>query len=281
MPTGDFLYDNFIDPILSKTGYNTVNTLTYAVIAIIALYIIWEIFKKNNLSINKKFIYSVLPFVLLGSIVRVVTDSIDNRVFTSITPIHRIILDSHVYDYGYLTVTPGIYIVTSFILFISMIILWKIKKIHELGKVGLILSMVHFLLLVPFMKYIIDAVPILVLTAIPTYLAWRYFKDEIYTLIVAGHALDGAATFYVIDIFGPKVGQQYFEQHVVGGFIGEVFGTFFAFYLIKLIVAGVFAYLLYKEKEESENYRNFIALAIMIMGFAPGIRDILRMILGT
>ncbi|MBS3067735.1 DUF63 family protein [Candidatus Micrarchaeota archaeon] len=278
--TGNFIEDYFIHPLVSQTGYNPVNTAVYAIIAIIALYFIWDIFKRKKIVIDKKFVYAVLPFILLGSTMRVVTDSIDNNKFKAITPIHEAIINSHIYDYGYLTVTPGVYLVTAAILFISMGVLHLIKKSQYLGHVGLILWLFHFLLLVPFMQYIMDAIPILILALIPTIIAWKYLKNEIYALIVAGHALDGAATFYVIDVFGPKIGKLYFEQHVVGGFIGAVFGTFFAFYLVKLAISFGVAHLLKKEKED-ENFKNFIALAIMIMGFAPGIRDVLRMVVGA
>lgn len=280
MAGGNFLNDYFVEPILAKTGYNPINTATYAIIAIIALYFIWGILKRKKIGIDRQFVYAVLPFVLLGSTVRVITDAIDNGEFTAVTPVHEAILNSHIYDYSYLTVSPGIYLVTAAILFLTMGILHIVKKPQHLGTAGLVLWLPHFILLLPFMKYILHAIPILALTAIPAIIAWKYLKNDIYTLIIAGHALDGAATFYVIDIFGPAIGKLYFEQHVVGGFIGKVFGTFFAFYLIKLIISGAVAHLLKKE-EEDENFKNFIALAIMIMGFAPGIRDVLRMVVGA
>lgn len=278
--TGNFIEDYFVHPIVSETGYNPVNTAVYAIIAIIALYFIWNTFRRKKIVIDKNFIYAVLPFVLLGSTISSLKDAVHAGKFLPITPIHKAILDSGIYNYSYFTVTPGIYLVTAAILFITMGVLHLIKKSQYLGHAGLVLWLFHFLLLIPFMQYIMDAIPILILTLIPTIIAWKYFKNDIYSLIVAGHALDGAATFYVIDVFGPKVEKLYFEQHVVGGFIGATFGTFFAFYLVKLAISFGVAHLLKKEKED-ENFKNFIALAIMIMGFAPGIRDVLRMVLGA
>lgn len=280
--TGDFLYDYFLYPIASRGGYNLVNTLVYAVIALVALYAIWQLFRKNKLVIDKQFIYAVLPFVLLGSTISAIKDAISSNemVFTPITPIHEFILTSHIYDYGYFTVTPGIYIVTVVILFISIGVLYALNKMKYLGHVGMALWIPHVLLIVPFMKYILDGLPIIILALIPGVIAFKYFKNEMYALIVSAHALDGAATFWVIDVFGPRIGKSYFEQHVVGGFIGELFGTFFAFYLLKVGIAFVVSSVLLKEKED-ENFKYFIALAIMIMGFAPAIRNILRMAMGV
>lgn len=277
----DFIYKYYIEPIWAGTGYNPINTITYAVIALLALYMIWLSFKKYNVKIDRKLIYGVLTFVLLGSTVRVVTDSIKNEVFKPVTPIHQAVLSSHIYDYGYLSVSPGIYIVIAAILFITMAILWKIKKPELLGTVGLVLWVPHLLLLLPFMSYLVYIFPILVLTAVPTFIAWKYFKNEIYALIVAAQSLDGAATFFIIDIFSKISGKVYFEQHVIGGAIGQIFGTFFAFFLVKMALSLVISYVLSREKDMSEDELNFIALAIMIMGFAPGIRSLVRLALGS
>ncbi|MDD5172484.1 MAG: DUF63 family protein, partial [Candidatus ainarchaeum sp.] len=61
--------------------------------------------------------------------------------------------------------------------------------------------------------------------------------------------------------------------------IGDVTGTYFSFYLLKVGLAFAAAYVLRKEKMDQED-KNYIALVLMIMGFAPGIRDVLRMMIG-
>ncbi len=274
----DFLNEYFIQPIWTKVGYNPVNTITYAIIAILAVYLIYRAFK-GRIKIDEGFMKSILCFVLFGSTIRVVTDSIDTGVFKPITPIHQFVLDSHLWDYGYFTVTPGVYILTAALLLISIAILYHLKRMELLGYVGLALWLPNFLLLVPFMNYALYTIPIFALAFIPGYLAFRYFKDIKLAAIVAAQALDGAATFFIIDVFSKLTGKIYFEQHVLSGFLGGVLGTYFTFYLIKVTVGFVAAYLLKEEKMEQED-KNYIALALMIMGFAPGIRDLLRMTVG-
>lgn len=275
----NFINEYYIKPIWAYSGYNLVNTLTYAAIAIIAVYLIFRLLK-GRIAITRGFVSSVLCFVLLGSTLRVVTDSIDAGVFKAVSPIHALVLDSHIYDYGYLSVSPGIYVVTAALLLLSMGILHKLKKLDWLWVVGLALWVPHFLLLVPFMQYAVYAIPILVLAAIPTYIALRYFKDKILTGVVAGHALDGAATFFVIDFFSKISGIQYGEQHVFSAAIGNIGGTYFTFYIVKVLIAFAAVYLIIKEKMPDEEKR-YIALVLMIMGFAPGIRDVLRMMVGA
>ena len=287
----NFIYDYFIRPIEEHSGYNYVNTLVYAAIAIVAVYAIYRTLR-GKIKINEKFIGSVLCFVLFGSTVRVVTDAIHTGVFKPITPIHAFVLDSHIWEYPpagaqlsefwkFWTVTPGIYILTALLLLISLAILYRMKRVEWLGYVGLALWLPHFLLLVPFFGYALYSIPILVLAAIPAAIAWVYFKDRLLTAIVAGQALDGAATFFVIDVFS-KVSTcsiPYSEQHVLSGGIGDIAG-YFVFYLVKVIIALAAAHLIKKEKIDQEE-KNYIALALMIMGFAPGIRDMLRMVACT
>ncbi|MDO8553411.1 MAG: DUF63 family protein [Candidatus Micrarchaeota archaeon] len=277
----NFIYTNFIRPIVEKTGYNPVNTATYAIIAIVVLYVIWKLLEKNKFTMDKKFIYGTLAFVLFGSTLRVVTDAVDNGVLKPVTILHELALNSHIYDYGYLTVTPGIYMLVAALFLATLLILNSIKKQEYLLHVGLLFWLPHILLLLPFMNFAQHLLPIIILTIIPALIIHKLFKNDVATLMVAGHALDGAATFYVIDIFGPMVGKGYFEQHVIGSFIGEYFHTFFAFYLFKVLLVSGIAKVMIDDKDDSENFRNFVALAIMIMGFAPGIRDILRMIVGA
>jgi uncharacterized membrane protein len=275
----NFIYDYFISPIWDRTGYNTINTIIYAAIALLAVYGIWKILK-GRVKIDESFIRGVMMFVLFGSTIRVVTDSIDNGTFQPVTPFHKLVLDSHLWDYGYLTVTPGVYILTAFLLLGSLAILYRLKKTQYLGHVGFALWFPHLLLLVPFMKYWVYALPVLALAAIPAYLAWLYFKDRVLVGIVAAQALDGAATFFIIDYFSSVSGIDYFEQHVFSAAIGQIGGGFFLFYLIKCGIAFAAAYVIRSEKMDEEDKR-YVALILMIMGLAPGMRDMLRMIAGT
>jgi len=275
----NFINEYFIDPIWSHSGYNVVNTLAYAVIAIAAVYAIYRAIQ-GRIKIDEKFICSVLWFVLLGSTARVVTDAVYSGVLEPVTPLHAWALDSHLYDYGYLTVSPGIYVVVAAVLLLSMAVLYSIKRMELLGYVGMLIWIPNFLLLLPFMQYWIYALPVLLLAAIPAYFTYRHFGNWIMAGVVAGHSLDGAATFIAIDVFHRFTGIFYSEQHVFSESLGILGGSFFFFYLVKVAISFAAAYLLTKEKMKTDE-RNYIALVLMIIGFAPGIRDVLRMIVGA
>lgn len=266
---------------MQHEGYNIVNTLTYALIAILAAYFVYKIFRQHKIRINREFIYNTIPFVLLGSTVRVITDSIDTGVMKPTTPLHAFILDSHIYDYGFLTSSPGIYIATALLFFTSLFIAHKTRNPKLCGTLGLLLWLPHFIALLFMSAYLVYSIPILIFAAIPFYFSLRYFKDNILASIVGAHALDGAATFFIIDFFGKFSGKSYFEQHVIPSFIGETFNSFFPFYLLKIAVAFGAAYFIAKEKDASEEEKGFISLLLIIIGLAPGLRDVLRMIAGA
>jgi len=269
----------FINPILEKTGYNAVNTMVYAGIALIAVYALFQILRRSGIKIDNGFFWGVMSFVLFGSTARVVTDAVDAGVFTGVTPIHQWILDAGIYDYGFLTVTPGIYLVVAALLLGTLAVLSYFKKMELLPYVGLTLFGFHFFLLVPFMQYWIFAIPVLVLAAIPTYFIWKRY-GAVASAVVAGHALDGAATFIILDVFSSAIGKNYFEQHVLSRAVGELLNTYFLFYLVKVAIASAAVYLVEKEKMKSDE-RIYFYLVVAIIGLAPGIRSVLRMVCGT
>ncbi|MCX6772485.1 MAG: DUF63 family protein, partial [Candidatus Micrarchaeota archaeon] len=110
-----FVEDYFVKSIFERTGYNMVNTLAYAAIALGALYLIWSFLKKKGFDFaSRDFLYGVGAFVLFGSTARVLTDAVDAG--------HSLGVLSQMFGYGYLTVTPGIYIVTAALFLFSIAI---------------------------------------------------------------------------------------------------------------------------------------------------------------
>ncbi|MBD3390214.1 DUF63 family protein [Candidatus Micrarchaeota archaeon] len=269
----------FINPILEKTGYNPVNTLVYAAIAVIAVYVLFHVFRRFGVKMDSGFFWGVSSFVLFGSAARAVTDAVDSGVFTGVTPLHQGILDSGLYNYGFLTVSPGIYLVVAGILLLSIAILHTIRRMELLPWVGVGLFAFNLMLLVPFMQYFYYGAAAIFLAAIPAYIILRRY-GAIPATVVGGHALDGAATFIILDVFSSAVGKNYFEQHVLSRAVGELFDTYFTFYLLKIAVAAAAVYLVEKEKMHSEE-RIFFYLVIAIIGLAPGIRSVLRMVCGA
>lgn len=285
----------FIRPIIEKTGYNMVNTLAYASIAIAALYLIYRWMEKKAVKLTWEFWVALAGFVAFGSSIRVVTDSIDAGVMGSfvqsasagaLAPIYSAVLQSHALDYGYWTVTPGIYIVTAVLFFATMLLGNAYGGGKFAARVAWIFASLPMLLLLPMATHFDYAAAIVALALVAALGAKHLLKFSFkQTLPVFGHALDGAATWIAIDFFGPARGVAYFEQHVLSNGIGTAtplgFGLFF---LLKVAFSSAAVYYLSKDGEREGIPPLAVELslaAIMVLGLAPGLRDMLRLLLGT
>jgi len=231
-------------------------------IAIIALYLIYRYFKKNDIAFDSHFLKSLLPFVLFGSIKRAITDATD-------AGIAKGFIYEQFYGYNIFNVTPGIYVVTAFLFLSSFIIEHKYRIRNLSFYFGLFLALSHLFLLSPFLFHIERLILILFLSSTAYGIAFLFFKNEIYRIAIFSQGFDGAATFFGIEFFGYK------EQHVIPSIIGEQFG-FLWFFIIKVAITSIFLFLLDKEKID-EQEKNLIVYAIIVMGLAPGLRDTLRL----
>ena len=105
------------------------------------------------------------------------------------------------------------------------------------------------------------------------------FTNPINLLIIFGQMFDAAATFVGVDFYG------YSEKHPIPDFFFQTFGTSAVFIPIKLILACVMVYLIdISFREELTKYpilKGLIKIAIIVLGLAPGTRDMLRMMMGV
>lgn len=293
---GNVLEDYFIRPIFERTGYNAINTLTYAAIALFSLYIIWRLLKKRDFDFSgKDFLYGAAAFVLFGSTSRVITDLWDAGAIAFaahgggiLGAIYSTLYSTRIFEYGYLTVTPGIYILTAAFFLASIAIGMAMKNSRFPLYAGTALWAPCFLLILPFIQHLYFGFLVLLLAGGGSYASYWLLskyggeKPKLHEkLAIAGQALDGAATYVVIDIFSKETGKGYFEQHVLSAGIGTAtplgFGLFF---LLKVALASLIVHFLRKENMDWKD-KALVLIVVGIMGFAPGIRDLLRMLAGT
>jgi uncharacterized membrane protein len=285
----EFFEKYFLDPIENKTGYNIINTSVYAAIALISIYLIWKFSKGKIKFSEKEFLYSLAVFVLLGSTARVITDLEDSGFLktSGLPEIYKIV--ANVFKYSYLTVTPGIYIVTSVLFFVALFLAKKLNRPYFAFFSGAFLWGILTLLILPFIRYIEFGLLVLAFSFFFFLLA-KYFLEKVlyiklnihHKLAVFGQTLDGAATFVTLDFFSKFTGHNYFEQHVIPNILGTATPLGFGlFLLVKVIIASLMVYLIEKEGDLDLEDKSLFLLVIAVMGFAPGIRDLLRMLCGA
>jgi uncharacterized membrane protein len=100
--------------------------------------------------------------------------------------------------------------------------------------------------------------------------------------LLFGHMLDGWASYVAVkDPF--NLGLIYGEKHPLPQFLmNNIHGL--SYPLVKLVMVLIVIYLIdtvfKQELEKYFNLGNLLKLSILILGFAPGFRDILRVIMG-
>ncbi|MGA2698268.1 MAG: DUF63 family protein [Methanoregula sp.] len=283
----DFIYKYYIDPVKYGEPYNIVETLTYAIILIIGVYLLYRWFSnstwlsEHGIKLDSAFILATIPYVVLGGVLRVIQDA---GMVTG--------------DWQYLIVTPPIYFVLFFFV-LGMIFLGGVLKKNGLIKnflsfyafIGCIAVFVISLILLSWGMvhghvdlFILSVIPLMAITStvlvwacMRYVLKWEYVSDPLFLVLIFGQMLDASATSYGLT-FHPAV--HYIEQHVVGSNLIQMTGTAFIMYPLKLVVLfpAIYIMQLYR-KEANPAFWHLVLLAMIVVGLAPGVRDMVRMVL--
>ena len=275
-----FINTYYLDPIRKDSGYNPVNTLTWAIVLGISLYGVIELFDKLKIKITPRFIASVVPFVLAGSSLRVIEDSPASIVHPPLS---------------YLLITPNIYFMVFAITVCCLLISQRLQKagvvqdfhliFAGLGSLWFFANIVFLLYLKPIVAAYVPVFVIAVSTGltISFYLLARYFKSSIFTdplnlSILLVHLMDASATYIGVDKLG------YFSKHVAPSYLIQLTGTALVMYPLKFIIFIGVIYLLdtqFEDDKQSSNMKMLIKMTLLILGLAPATRDTIRMMLGV
>jgi uncharacterized membrane protein len=283
----EFIYKYYIDPIRYGQPYNVVDTLTYALILVLGVYILYRwlmssrYLNRIRLTIDTPFILATLPYVVLGGLLRVVQDT---GMITG--------------DIQFLLVTPLIYFV---LFFFTLGMIFLSRYLQAQGCIKNFLSAYAFLgimsvftvaLILAAWGTTVTQIDLTVLFVIPLMavaatailwafiryvLSWKYVNHPLYITLLFSHMLDASATSYGIDMH-PAL--SYVEQHVVGSNLIEWTHTAFVMFPLKLVVLFPAIYVLEMYRPEADpDFWHLVLLAMIVVGLAPGIRDMTRMVL--
>jgi uncharacterized membrane protein len=107
----------------------------------------------------------------------------------------------------------------------------------------------------------------------------RAFISSVATLLFLSHYIDGAATFRGLDALG------YGEKHVLPSLLIDLTGTAAVMLVLKFLVVTAVVYLLdvaYREDmQRTPTLAWLVRVAVMVLGLAPGVRDMLRIAMGV
>ena len=283
----EFIYKYYIDPIRYGQPYNVVDTLTYALILVLGVYIFYRwlmssrYLNRIRLTIDTPFILATLPYVVLGGLLRVVQDTgmiTGNIQFLLVTPLiyfvlffftlGMIFLSRYLQAQGYIKNFLSAY---AFAGTMSVFTVALILAAWGTTRTQIDLTV---LFVIPLMAVAATAI----LWAFMRYvLSWKYVNHPLYITLLFSHMLDASATSYGIDMH-PAL--RYVEQHVVGSNLIEWTHTAFVMFPLKLVVLFPAIYVLEMYRPEADpDFWHLVLLAMIVVGLAPGIRDMTRMVL--
>ena len=246
------LLDYFLHP--KKTGYDIPKTLTYGIIFILAILLIFKILKKLKIKIDKKLALAISPYIVFGGAIRVLQDAG--------------ILNS------YLFVTPGIYVFVFSIVF-SLILLGLLlerKKGIPYFKPVFLIGIILAALPLAFLEIVnFYGIGLVILFYLPWVLIFYFLKtwsleNRLVTLV---QMFDATVTFTALQFFG------FGEQHVLPTLLIKLFSPV-SFVFVKLITVVLILILIDKLAEDKE-FSRFLKLCIGILGGATGSRDFIAL----
>lgn len=259
-----FLEEYFIDPIIYGTGYNIVNTITFAIILIIALFFLIKLLRRLDIKTDRKLWYDLIPFVLLGGVLRALQDM---NFFENLS------------IFQYFFVTPLIYFVVFF-LALGIILFSKYSKIDITKDAGYFL-LIFFSVIVVFKGInwdifgIIMALTLLIFFSI--FFALKFFKSKIIkglnSFPLFAHILDSSASVTAIMLVS-----GFKEQHVVPSFL-FTFLPYWTFIPIKILIVLTALFIIDKEAKGKWNW--MLKFTVFVLGMGPGIRNTLSVLMGA
>lgn len=268
----------FLNPILANGWFNPVNTAVYSIILIFAVYLVYNMLRKMKIQIDRNFLLAVLPFIFWGSSTRVLHDA---AYAGALSPELNAFYGSPIFP------TPGSYIITftlALFTLLGSLLIQKYAKIiywKPMLAFGSILCIINIAItpVVSLLPLILILPTTLIFTGLfftPKYLRLERLHNLLPNqniAILGGHMLDASATTFALLIFG------YVEQHVLPRMLFPFLG-FETMFLLKIAVVLPVLWLIDRYTED-RNFRNFLKIVVLILGIAPGLRDMLRLVAGV
>ena len=308
-----FFEENFVQPIIQNGWFNPYNTLAYGAILIIGVILVYKLLERLKIPIDRRFLLALLPFVAWAPVTRALRDAVYSGIPVAIKSNPQFSTDlsynlgavytqtqAHVSStlplpivsdmYSLIVtwfVTPGSYLITTAIAFIVLMVSYGIQKKTKTNYwktmfvIGLVILIggISTLPIKTFYPLALIIGTTIGLTAI--FFAISYFSRKNKKLsqffnyqnsgILGAHLLDASATFWALTAYG------FAEQHVVPrlffGFLGPI-----SFFALKAVVVLPVLWVFNKEIE-NPRMRNFLKVAVIILGLAPGLRDMTTLLL--
>jgi uncharacterized membrane protein len=286
----------FHNGIAASEGYTIISEITYGLILIVALYAIYKLLKRLKITVDWRFALALMPYILFGPISRVLEDTgyfDEPVVYWFISPLIylqiavyaifflllgyfiekkyktvKLTVNKVIFLGGMIFFIPSLYLITLWILGDQWSNTSGVRFDVFLIVLGLVLLIVGLVYLFSFLFRKNEKIVV--------------YKNPLNLAMLSGHLIDGITSY--ISIKDPfNMGLYYAEKHPASNALLNIWGPLFPivkFFLI-IIVIYVFDIMFKEELKNHITLVNLLKIGILILGFSPGLRDLLRVTMGV
>jgi len=279
--------------VVANEGYTMISELTYGIILIFALYAIYKLLKKLKITVDWRFALALMPYIIFGPVTRTLEDTgyfNEPTIYWFISPLiylqiaiyailflllgyylqqklknPKITVNTVVFTGGFILLLPSLFLIARWILGDR----WG-AKIDSIVRFDVFLIVVGLVTLIVGLVYLI---------------AYIYrnkekiavYKNPLNLAMLVGHLVDGITSYISIEFL------NYSEKHPASDALLNVWGPLFpiAKFILIIVVIYVFDILYKKELQKYSTLVNLLKIGIIILGFSPGLRDLLRVTMGV
>jgi uncharacterized membrane protein len=282
--------------IAAHEGYTIISEITYGIILVLALYAIYKLLKRLKIVVDWRFALALMPYILFGPVSRVLEDTgyfEEPIVYWFISPL--IYIQIAIYALFFLIL--GYYLEKKFkkprltvntVVFLGGLI-FLLPSLYLIGRwilgdrwgstagvnFDLFLVIIALVLLIVGLVYLFAYI-------LRNKEKIAVYKNPLNLAMLAGHLIDGLTSY--ISIKDPfSMGLSYAEKHPASNALLEIWGPLFPIVKFLLIVIIIYVFeILYKEELKNHlTLVNLLKIGILILGFSPGVRDLLRATMGV
>lgn len=272
----DFINKYYIEGVVNDSSYNHLDMLTYVIVLFAGVYAVLKILNKLNIKVDEAFVAATIPYIFMGSVLRVIEDA------EMLTP-----------PIKYFFITPLIFFVVFAICLVALVSMRHLEKlgkiknyIQKYSAIGIIVSLAGIAVLVLNSQRV--QVDVLVYALLPAAalagiverlspaIGMAYLRSKVYSFAIFSFLLDSFTTYIGGDMFG------YTNKHPFSSFLTSVFGTGMVLVPLSLILVLLVTLMLEKESwngKEDEKY--MLILTLIVLGFSMGARNLLTILFGV
>lgn len=263
----EFLNIFFVLPL--GRSYNPVNSALYAIFLFLGIFSLSRVLPRLGIKVDGRFAIALLPFILLGSCLRVFQDAqiVDSMFLVS--PLIYILI--FVYTFVCLLLSLLVAKKTSINYRFPLFIFGAIPAAFFVIQLVLQIVNLESILLTFSIGTAACLIALLAFLAIHKLFKFDNFRFDL--AVVFSQMLDVSATYVGVTFYG------YQEQHFLVRLVTDVFGSALVFYVLDFWGIVLILLVLERVLRKEQALLGLFKLTLLVLGLAPALRDVFRVAL--